>query len=255
VLASFGGADEDGTQIITTSIESLEITLASISELDEIDAYYDWESHVDLSGSLNKGNTDSANTKLRADGMFKHGDHRHRGEISFSREELSGQLTQEQDRFGYNYNWLFNDPWFFTANLNYERDPIIELDSRLVVSAGIGHDIWNTPRKYLTTQLGAGLQTEEIGMESQQSSVVVWGLRFRRDFFGDDLSVFHNLAITANVSGRTNTSYRTSTGINYEITDLLYANASVDYDYDTEPVETAKSEDISILFGLGLEFE
>ncbi|MDH3988711.1 MAG: DUF481 domain-containing protein [Gammaproteobacteria bacterium] len=255
VRASFGGANEDGTQIITTSIESLEITLASISELDEIDAYYDWESHVDLSGNLNKGNTDSANTKLRADGMFKHGDHRHRGEISFSREELSGQLTQEQDRFSYNYNWLFNDPWFFTANLNYERDPIIELDSRLVVSAGIGHDIWNTPRKYLTTQLGAGLQTEEIGMESQQSSVVVWGLRFRRDFFGDDLSVFNNLTITANVSGRTNTSYRTSTGISYEITDLLYTSASVDYDYDTDPVETAKSEDISILFGLGLEFE
>jgi putative salt-induced outer membrane protein YdiY len=265
VLASFGGADEDGAQIITTSIESLEITLASISELDEIDAYYDWESHVDLTGNLNKGNTDSANTKLRADGTFKHGDHRHRGEISFSREELSGVLTQEQDRFSYNYNWIYNDPWFFTANLNFERDPIVQLNSRVILSAGIGHDIWNTPRKNLSATIGFGLQTEEIGLGlpgpilpqtvSKQSSVAVWALRFRHDFFGDDLSVFHNHNITANVSGRTNTSYRTSTGINYEITDLLYANASIDYDYDTEPAFTAKNEDISILFGLGLEFE
>ncbi len=38
VFASFGGADEDGSQIITTSIESIEITLANIAELDEIDA-------------------------------------------------------------------------------------------------------------------------------------------------------------------------------------------------------------------------
>lgn len=255
VVASFRGADEDGSQIITTSIESLEITLASIAELDEIDAHYDWESHVDLSGNINKGNTDSANTKLRADGMFKHGDHRHRGDISFSREETAGLLTQEQDRFGYNYNWLYSEPWFFTANLNFERDPIIELDSRVIVSAGIGNDIWDTPRKALSAQLGAGFQTEEIGMETEESTVAVWGLRFRHDFFGDDLSVFHNHSITANISGRTNTSYRTSTGISYEITDLLYTSASIDYDYDTDPVDTAKSEDISILFGLGLEFE
>jgi len=265
VLASFGGADEGGSQIITTSIETLKITLASIAELDEVDAHYDWESHVDLSGNLNKGNTDSANTKLRADGMFKHGDHRHRGEISFSREETAGLLTQEQDRFSYNYNWLYNDPWFFTANLNFERDPIVQLNSRVILSAGIGHDIWNTPRKNLSATLGLGLQTEEIGIGlpgpifpesvSKQSSVAVWALRFRHDFFGDDLSIFHNHSITTNMSGRTNTSYRTSTGISYEITDLLYTSASVDYDYDTDPAFPAKSEDISILFGLGLEFE
>jgi len=57
------------------------------------------------------------------------------------------------------------------------------------------------------------------------------------------------------INGRRNTSIRTSTGIRYEITDLLYANISLDYDYETVPADdTTVSEDIVVLFGLGLEF-
>ncbi len=255
VMARFDGVADNGDQLITTPDVSLAVPLAKILELDEPEDMYDWETNVDISSNLNKGNTESMNAKLRADGMFKHGDHRHRGEITFFREELADVTTQEQDRFGYTYNWLFNDPWFFTAGLTFERDPIIELDSRLIASSGIGYDIWNTPRKSLSVQLGAGFQTEEIGLESTDSAVLVWNLRFSQDFFGDDLELFHNHTITPNVSGRTNTSYRTSTSLAYEITDLLYANISLDFDYETDPVDTAENEDIAILFGLGLEFE
>jgi hypothetical protein len=57
------------------------------------------------------------------------------------------------------------------------------------------------------------------------------------------------------VSGRENTVFRTTTGLRYEITDLLYANLSMDYDYETDPADIATNEDIAILFGLGAEFE
>ena len=246
---------DDGAQVITTRIDTIEMPLSQVLELDEPDSFYDWESHVDYSSTLNKGNTETFSSRLRADGMFKHGDHRHRGEVTFFKEEQNDIVSQEQDRFTYNYNWLFNDPWYFNAGLNYERDPIIQLDGRIIVSAGIGLDIWNTPRKGLTVQLGAGYQNEDIGGVSQDNSVAVWDLRFRHDFVGDDLEVFHNHTIRSNMSGRTNTSYRTSTGVSYEITDLLYSSVSLDYDYDTEPVDTAKNEDLALMFGLGLEFE
>ncbi len=122
------------------------------------------------------------------------------------------------------------------------------------MSAGIGRDIWNTPRQALSVQLGAGAQTEEIGLETTESAVVTWSLRYRQDFFSDDLELYHNNSITYNVSGRSNTNYKTTTGLRYEITDLLYANLSVDFDYETDPVETVENEDIALLVGLGLEF-
>jgi hypothetical protein len=93
-----------------------------------------------------------------------------------------------------------------------------------------------------------------IRRNTTDSSVATWTLRYRQDFFGDDVELFHNQTITWNVSGRTNTSYRTSTGLGYEISDLLTTNVSLNYDYETEPVDVAKNEDIALLFGLKLEF-
>ena len=198
---------------------------------------------------------------MRADTTLKLGDHSHIGDITLFREKVTDVTTnvevttKDQTIVNYNYNWLFNDPWFFSALTSFERDPIIQLDSRVTVSAGVGLDIWNTADRSLNIQLGVGVRDEEIGVESETSSVATWVLRYSQDFFSDDLTLFHNHSIIPTISGRENTSYRTSTGLRYEITDLLYANISLDYDYETEPADAATdSEDLVLLFGLGLEF-
>ena len=263
LVARLTGADSDGNQIVKTADKSVSVPLAQLFELDEPEDDFDWESNVEFSAALNTGNTDSSNAKLRADTTVKFPDHRHIGEITFFREELSDEegvtrRTKDQELFKYNYNWFFRDPWFFSTQLSLERDPIIKLEKRVIIGAGLGRDIWNTPRRALSLQLGAGAQTEKITEESgpvtTDSAVLTWSLRYRQDFFSDDLELYHNDTITYNVSGRTNTSYKTTTGLRYEITDLLYANLSVDFDYETHAVEPAVKEDIALLVGLGAEF-
>ncbi len=255
LVVTFPGADAEGNQIIKTGSGTEILLLSNMLELDEPEDYYDWDTLVDLSGDLKKGNTDSRNVKLRAETTLKLGDHRHIGDITLFREKLVDVTTKDQTIVNYNYNWLFNDPWFFSALTTFERDPIIQLDSRVTVSAGIGLDIWNTADRSLNIQLGVGVRDEEIGNLSETSSVATWVLRYSQDFLSDDLTLFHNHSIIPTLNGRTNTSYRTSTGLRYEITDLLYANISLDYNYETNPVDMATdSEDIVLLFGLGLEF-
>jgi putative salt-induced outer membrane protein YdiY len=254
VLATLSGADEQGIQIISTAEGPMSVPLEEFFELDEPEKAFDFESHVDISASLNKGNTDSYDSKARADMMIKLSDHRHLAELSIYREGVFDVPSKEQDLIKYNYNWLFRDPLFFSAQISHQRDPIIDLDSRLIISAGLGRDMFNTPSKLLSLQLGAGYQTEESGIYSDESTVIIWSLRYRHDFIGGDLELFHDDSIVYNVSGRDNTSLKTSTGLRYEITDVLYANFSFDYDYETYPAELAVSEDITLLFGLGAEF-
>ena len=254
LVAQLDGADADGNQIVKSGEEILAVPLAELFELDEPEKDFDWESNVELSAALNSGNTDSSNTKLKGDTTVKFPDHRHIGEVTFLREEQIGVTTQEQELFNYDYNWFFRDPWFFGARVSFERDPIIELDQRIILSAGIGRDIWSTPRRELSVQLAAGGQTEEIGQDRTESAVLVWSLRYRQDFFSDDVELYHSHTITPNISGRTNTSYRTTTGLRYEVTDLLYANISVDYDYETDPVDAVENEDVALLVGVGMEF-
>jgi hypothetical protein len=47
---------------------------------------------------------------------------------------------------------------------------------------------------------------------------------------------------------------KTSTGMLYEISDLLYLNFEVTYNYESNPVQDAENEDLAILDGFGFKF-
>ena len=255
IVAKMQGVDDEGNQILVTESGPVEVPLGSLREVDEPEDFYDWEVLVDYSFSLNEGNTESLNSRLAGEGMFKHGDHRHIGTILQVNEEQDNATTKEQSLFTYSYNWLFADPWFFGANGQFEQDPIRQLEHRITASAGVGRDIWNDPRRFLTGQLGLGFTDEEIGLETETSTVAVWALRFSHEFFSDDFEVFHNHSIVYTIDGRDNTVIKTTTGIRYEITDLLYANVSLDWDHESEPAGTAEKTDTLFVIGAGLEFD
>jgi len=254
VFAQLVGSDDDGRQIVSTGTETIQIALADIFELEEPEEDFDWESHVDFSTAINSGNTDTASAYLRADSTIRVPNHRHLIDLSASHESTDDVTTKDQSLLKYDYHWFFNDPWFLSTQISGERDPIIELDHRAIVSLGVGRDIWYTPRLTLSVQLGVGAQTEEIATLTEDSAVATWTLRYRQGFLNNDFELLHDHTITKNIDGRTNTSYRTSTGVRYEITDLLYATFTFDYDYETDPAPGVGSEDSTLLLGIGAEF-
>ena len=254
LVAQLLGADEQGRQIIKVDSKTIAVPLADLTELEEPEERFDWDSLVDWSAAVNAGNTDSLNTRLHGETTMRIGDNRHIGDFSLIREEQNTVTTKEQDLLNYNYNWIFRDDWFFSAAFQYERDPIRELDHRVVGSAGIGLDFWDEPRISLNIQLGLGYIQEAIGISSDTSSAGIWTLRYRQDFFNEDFELFHNHSILKYLSGRDNIIYKTSTGVRYEITDLFYLNLSLDFDYETQPAITAESGDLALLFGIGVEF-
>jgi putative salt-induced outer membrane protein YdiY len=255
VVAKMQGIDDDGNQLLVIDGESIAVPLSELRDVDEPEDFYDWEVLVDYSLTINDGNTDSLNSRLAGEGMFKHGDHRHIGSVVQITEEQDSATTKDQSVLTYTYNWLFDDPWFFAANAQLERDPIRELERRITASAGIGRDIWNDPHRFLNIQVGAGLTDEEIGLEKETSTVAAWLLRFRHKFFSDDFEVLHNHSIVETIDGRDNTIIKTSTGIRYEITDLLYMKVSLDWDHESQPAGTAEKTDKTFVIGAGLEFD
>jgi putative salt-induced outer membrane protein YdiY len=264
VIARLVGKGVGDKQKIEIDGEVTSITFDQLEELDEIKDYFDWDSRIDFNFTLNKGNTDSLNTRLFGETNLKLGDHRHIADATFTREEQDRITTRESDLLRYSYNWLFNDPWFLGGSASFERDPIRDLDHRFIVGATIGRDIWNKPRRAMNVQAGLGYLTEEssptdvdgnpLPKETNESVAVLWAFRFRQDLIGDDLEVYHNNSVNWNITGRTNGSIKTVTGVRYEITDLLYLNASVNFDWETEPAGDAENEDLAVVIGLGVEF-
>ena len=255
VVGRMQGVDADGKQVIEIDGETVSVALSALREVEEPDDFYDWELLVDYSLAVNNGNTDSLNSRLAGEAMFKHGDHRHIGKVIQNTEELDGTTTKDQSLIAYTYNFMFNDPWFFAANAQLERDPIRDLQHRITASAGIGRDIWNDPDRFLNVQLGAGFTEEEIGLETDTSTVAAWLLRFRYDLLHDDLVLFHNHSIVETLEGRDNTVVKTTTGFRYEISDLLYLNIALDWDHESQPAGTAEKTDTTFSIGAGLEFD
>ena len=253
LLARPSGHTDDGDQIFEVDGKPMALPLEELRELDEVDDYFDWESHIDLNLDLNKGNTDNLKFKFFADTNLKLGDHRHIASLTMYRDEEDGDSTKEQDLLRYDYNWLFDEPWFLATSVSAERDPIRDLDRRFVLGLLLGRDIWDLPDRVLSVQLGPGYLTEKTDDGTEDSVAGLWALRFRQDLFKDDVEVYHNHSVNTAFTGSTNTIVKTTTGLRYEITDLLYWNVSLDYDYETDPASDADNDDLSLLMGLGLE--
>jgi putative salt-induced outer membrane protein YdiY len=216
-----------------------------------------WKGKVDLNSSVSRGNTESHLVNLQGDLQVTKGDHRYRGDISAIREEVDGVTKKEQDRLNLGYNYLFKDGvldnWFLAVNATIERDPVALLDQRYSLNPSLGYDFWDEPNRQLSVQLGAGYADEETNNQNESSTLVDWRLDFSYDLMAGEIELFHNHHIYRNLNGRENTVFNSKTGVRYDITNDIYLNVQVNYDYDTEPAAGTDSKDVTFLVGAGVD--
>ena len=264
VIGSLAGGDEDGNQILIVDGEERLVPLAQLAELEEPEKAFDWSTRADINSTFNSGNTNNSNVTLSAELKLKQNKHTNFLDLLWQDEEqkIEDVTTKDKDRerFRYNYNYEVNDPWFLGSSASYERDPVKGLDYRYNVVPAAGYNFWDDAGRTLGLQIGAGYQAEEVtdefGITSKgEGAVAALLLRFAYDFNSPDIELYLNNTTTAAFYGRDNAVTQFNVGTRYEITDLLYLNFEFLLDYESEPVEGAKSEDVSVLFGFGLEFE
>ena len=106
----------------------------------------------------------------------------------------------------------------------------------------------------MNIQLGPGYQTEEIDNVTETGKLIDWRLRYEQDIFTGDLELFHSHQLYQNLQGRENLVFISQTGVRYEITDDIYLNTQINYDYDSKPAKGTDGEDLTFLFGAGIKF-
>jgi len=255
VDARFDGIDDSGAQVaVVEGSPPLKVDLNNLEEALEPEEWYDRESHADINMTINSGNTDSQTMLVFADTRLKLGDHRHLADVTLRRDETDGVKTKKQDLFRYEYNWMFNEPWYTGLTGTYERDPIRDLDHRYSIGAIIGRDILDDSHRFLTISAGLGFSEEKIAGNAESGGVAIWRLIYEQDLLGGDLEFFHNDTVTYQLYDVNNTILKTNTGFRYDIIDDVYASLSLRYDYETDPAADAENSDTTLAIGLGAEF-
>ena len=248
-------SDENGTQTMIVDDSPRTVAITDLAEATELEEWYDRVSHVDVNMTESGGNTDSSNWLIFVDTTLKLGDHRHLGELTFRREERNGETTKEQDLFNYEYNWLFNGPWYLGAGFSYERDPIKELDHRYTTGLGIGRDLIDNSDTFLTANIGMGWSEEQFqGLPAESGATVVWNLRYTQELFNGDVDFYHNHSINYQLYADDNMIFKSNTGLQFDLIEDIYAKFSLRYDYETEPAQGAENNDTTLAVGIGAEF-
>ena len=247
--------DAQGQPVLVTDTGSQPFPPMAIEELNEIDAYFDWEARSDLSFNASRGNTDTTDLVWQAEGLTKFGDHRHQIFLSTQRSSQDGTTTKEQDNARYNYSWFFRDPWFFQAGAGYERDPIRDLTHRYTPAAGIGYQFFDDADRRLDVSLAGVAVIEKIGGQEEESFAPRWALDYRRKMLGGDLEFFHRHALLTYVTGRDNDVIDTSTGVRWDIWEDVYLNVQVDYDWESNPSAGNQKDDTTFLIGAGVALD
>jgi hypothetical protein len=230
------------------------VDLTTVAQAVVPDPYYTRSSHVELAATFNSGNTDSQNSLIYADTRLKFGDHRHYADISLRRDETDNVQTKEQDLFNYNYNWLFNNPWFMGGSFTYERDPIKELDHRYTAGLLFGRDIFNDAGRFLSFSVGAGWSDQEQSGVSDSGGVGLWKLFYTQDLVAGKIALYHDHNITYQFYAENNMIFKSNTGLRYDIFKDIYLTTSLRYDYETEPAPGASEDDMTYVIGVGAAF-
>ena len=245
----------DGTQTVVVDGAPRTVPMAEFAAAVEPEAWYDRVSHVDVNITENSGNTDSRNWLVFADTALKLGDHRHLGELTFTREKIDGVYTKKQDLFNYSYNWLFKGPWYLGGMFSYERDPIKDLDHRYTTGVTLGRDIFDDSNTFLTMSVGAGWSEEQfVGQPKDSGATALWNLRYTQDFVDGKFAFFHNHNINYHLYADNNMIFKSNTGVQFDLLADVYAKISFRYDYESEPAEGAQSDDTTLAIGIGAEF-
>jgi hypothetical protein len=262
----FKGADEQGNQIIDMDGEEQMLDIMRIGEVEEEEDFFDWSIDAALNAQIDSGNTESTELAVTTDWYLKYGKQKHFFDTLWEREEQedpdTGEdiTTKDRQRYRYNLNYELTDPWFAGAYASYETDDIKGLEYRYSATPTVGYKIWDNAGKFFNIQLGYGYEEEktvdEFGnKEDESGTLAVMVIKFEYDFGDPDLVLYANNTTTKAQYGRDNLVNQFTGGLKYEITDLLFFNLETLVDYESEPVGGAENEDVSILIGLGLEFD
>ncbi|MEC7976194.1 MAG: DUF481 domain-containing protein, partial [Pseudomonadota bacterium] len=162
--------------------------------------------------------------------------------------------SKDQVDLSYGYKRFISPRWFGSANSNYFRDELKDIDQRLTLGGGLGFQVLNSSRGVLSTELGVSAVQERLNGVDRTNPAARWAIDFQRYFFNRRLEIFHRQSILAIAEEERGQVLTSSTGIRFALSDRIDTALRTDLNYETDPPAGSKKADTTYTLGLGLKF-
>jgi len=216
--------------------------------------------NLEVKLDIDRGNTHQHEADLAFSIKRPFGRHAVRlwGDYEGDRNRSDGvrNTTKRKYRLGLWHSYDLTDRYYLVQKVRGRNEKTSDLDLRLLSSSGLGVRWVNTEKTTVTTETGLAWIHEDFSDETDTNNYLAgrieWILNRQLNPF---VSLFHN--------GEWIPSLRdfgeehlieTDTGIKTKLTDHFYLKSTIEWDWDTDPADDAKQQDVNYVLTLGYEF-
>ncbi len=246
----------DGQQALVSDAGSRPVLLADLTSAvpEPSEVPWTWTNTVDFGWVVSTGNSETESRSLHYDSSLVSGRQEHRLFAYVNQDEADDVTTRDTLDAGYDFRWYFRDQWYALATLGYFKDELKEIDRRITVGAGVGHQFWDNAISSLSTELGISQVFESLAGDSESNPAVRWAVDFNRWIRPDAIDFFYGQEVLKILDSDRGEIYKANTGIRFFLSERWNANARLDVIHETDPPEGRDNTDLVYSVGIGLVF-
>ncbi|MFC1739679.1 YdiY family protein [Planctomycetota bacterium] len=153
------------------------------------------------------------------------------------------------------YDYFLSDKVYLFGNTRYEKDSIAQLDRRVIVGGGGGYQWVETDDMNFRTEAGLASLYEKYDNQTDSTTE----LSAQAGYYFDkkltkDIKFIHQLTYYPSLEQYSDYFLTTNTELRAFITERLFTNFRVVFDYDSTPAAGVSSTDTKYIWGVGWSF-
>jgi putative salt-induced outer membrane protein YdiY len=207
--------------------------------------------NVDAAYNNSNGNTNSSTFHIGADAELRHEKMRHRLKASYDREKLNDVISKDHEQLRYSLDYFISPDWFANGIASYERNTVKDLNSRITLGVGGGHQFFETETRALSANAGlAYVQEDNITAADKNYTAMRWSTDFRMKTGYWNSELVHKNELLLPVDKMSEWILQTETGLRAPIWGRINGLLMLEYDFDNDPPEGKTSSDRKLTFGV-----
>ena len=177
--------------------------------------------------------------------------------MSWFPRHLSVVFNPGSNPFQHHWDWDFG----FTKKLygfldtRYERDRIAELQRRVLIGVGAGYQWIESEPFNFSTDAGIATRYESYYNDTDSSSQLTAQLGYHLDKkLAKNLTFINDLTYYPAFEKFSDYYLTTTAELRAQLTEIIFANFKVVFDYDATPAEGQGNTDVKYILGVGVKF-
>jgi putative salt-induced outer membrane protein YdiY len=153
------------------------------------------------------------------------------------------------------YNYFVSKKFFVYGDGRYERDAIAKLDRRVIIGGGGGYQWIESAKTNFSTQAGLASLYEKYtnNTDSRSALSAQLGYHFDKELY-KNIKFINDLTCYPSLKKLSDYFLTTTAEIRFTVTEQIFTNFKVIYNYNTTPAEGSGKTDVKYLLGVGVKF-